>query len=80
MDKQRVLYDIITDVWRLIKPYLAMVPLTQEAWAELVSREDDLQDMVRETYGADELAFAAGMMRYANDYIAVVGGQKKEDS
>ena len=80
MDKQRALYGIITDVWRLIKPYLAMVPLTQEAWTELVSREDDLQDTVMETYGADELAFATGMMRYANDYIAVIGGQKKEDT
>lgn len=67
--KQKQVFDVITLVWQQMKPYLAMIPLSDSQWLEVVDKTSELENYIQSRYGENSSHLAAKMMVGIIDYM-----------
>ena len=72
-EHQKIIFDIITLVWQLHKPYLSRIPLKDADWSELAEKQGELSNYIKGRYGDNAVWFAAGIMVELAEYLRKEG-------
>lgn len=69
MDRQRIVFDVITHVWQQAKPVIGKMPLDDAGWAGFVKDQGELGIYIRERYGDNACQLASKIMVAINEYL-----------